>query len=268
MIPFFFGPTERRLFGVFQAPPGDASASTAALLCNPLGQEAVRSHRMYRVLADRLIRAGVDVLRFDYFGTGDSGGGEADGEMEGWARDVIAANTELKQRSRASRVVWIGARLGATVAVQASVLVSRTTEKLILWEPVSDGAAYLRQLSERHVLQLETAFLPWRAMVASGTMVLEREALGFDLGDALLAQLRTLSPENLTVPRALSCEVIERRKQQDVATLAARWKKAGLAVNEVVLEHEFDLMAHEAMATAIVPSEPLQLLAKLVTDPK
>ena len=170
MNPFFFGPPDRRLFGLFQAAQGTAPAMTAVLLCNPFGQEAVRSHRMYRVLADRLIRSGVDVLRFDYFGTGDSAGDDTEGEISGWTRDVIAAHVELTHRSRASRLAWIGARLGATLAVRASVLTSRTPEKLILWEPIIDGAAYLRQLYERHVRRLEANFdewqVPWREMVA------------------------------------------------------------------------------------------------------
>jgi pimeloyl-ACP methyl ester carboxylesterase len=272
MSPFYFGPPERRLFGIFERAKGAAPAVTAALLCNPFGQEAIRAHRMYRVLANRLTSTGVDVLRFDYFGTGDSAGDDVDGEIDGWTCDINAAHAELTRRSRSSRVVWVGARLGAALAAQASVSVPRMPDKLILWEPVIDGAAYLRELRERHVLVLADNFeeweLPWRAMVASGSMPLQREALGFELGDELRAQLCALSNANFTLPRALRCDMITRPDELSVAGLVARCEAAGLTINQVALEYEFDWMAHEAMNTALVPTEPVQLLAELVTEPK
>ena len=73
MTPIQFGPADRRLFGLLQPAQGNATR-TGVVLCNPMGQEAVRVHRMYRVLADRLNRAGLHVLRFDWFGSGDSAG--------------------------------------------------------------------------------------------------------------------------------------------------------------------------------------------------
>ena len=122
------------------------------------------------------------------------------------------------------------------------------------------------------MLRLEADFdewqLPWRSMVASGSMVLEREVLGFELGGELRAQLQALSAATLAPPRALRCDVIDRRGREDVAHLLGEWKAGGLAVTEVVLEHEFDWLAHEAMSTALVPLEPVQLLADLVNDLK
>src|SRR5690606_6529681 len=123
---------------------------TTALLCNPFGQEAVRAHRIFVVLADRLARQGVSVLRFDYHGTGDSPGDDDVGDLEGWAADILSAQAWLDEAARPSRRVWIGLRLGALLAAMASggARPGATIDSLILWEPVIDGSAYLRELAE------------------------------------------------------------------------------------------------------------------------
>jgi uncharacterized protein len=270
MTPFFFGPPDRQLFALFQ--PASSSATSAVLLCNPYGQEAVRVHRMYRVLADRLNRSGVDMLRFDYYATGDSAGADTEGEPAGWTRDLIAAHEELRRRSRSTHVIWVGVRLGATLAVNASAGATRPPARLILWEPVVDGPAYLRELAERHMQTLDISYdfpnPPWRKMLASGSLAIEREGIGFEIGDALREQLGCLSPTSLAAPRCSRCDVIERSNRPAISELAQRWRSAGLAVNEVQLVHDFDWMAAEALNTALVPSEAIALLTQLVTHPK
>ena len=99
MTPMLFGPASRQLFGLYHAP--ERESKLAVLICMPLGQEAVRAHRLFRVLSDRLARAGVAVLRFDYHGSGDSPGEDTDGELEGWRRDICTAHEELRRRTGA-----------------------------------------------------------------------------------------------------------------------------------------------------------------------
>ena len=84
----------------------------AVLILNPFGQEAVRTHRLLRVTADRLARSGFDVLRFDYFGSGDSPGTDECADLQGWAQDVIAAHRMLREFSKAAHISWLGIRLG------------------------------------------------------------------------------------------------------------------------------------------------------------
>ena len=54
MIPFRFGPAGRQLYGAFHKPDTRIANASAVLLCNPFGQEAVRVHRLYRVLDTQL----------------------------------------------------------------------------------------------------------------------------------------------------------------------------------------------------------------------
>lgn len=198
--PIQFGPAERRLFGIYQAADTATSGSPPAiLLCNPFGQEAIRAHRFLRTLADRLSRFGHPVLRFDYFGTGDSLGDDADGEIDGWSRDVLAAHDELMARSRATTAIWIGMRLGAAVSLRAARNAPASLVKLILWDPVLDGRHYLAYLRERHIASLESVFPiplnPSPRHVARKADAYPDEALGFALSPTLRTQLAELRQE-------------------------------------------------------------------------
>jgi len=272
MTPFFFGPDERQLFGLYQPGQTASRAGVAALLCNPFGQETVRAHRMYRVLADRLSRAGVDVLRFDYFATGDSPGDDDEGEPAGWVDDLVVAHGELLRRSLATRVVWMGARLGATLAAMASTVAPRAPDRLVLWEPIVDGPAYLQELAERHVETLKASFNApapwWSSMFDRSSEEIDREGVGFELGASLRSQLAAMKQDVIPTPRAGRCDLIERGERPNMATLAMRWRGAGLQLTEITLKHDFDWLAAEALNTALVPTEAVQLLSQLMTDGK
>lgn len=150
MEAFYFTNGERRLFGIHQAPPAAArSRSSAVVFCYPLGPEYFRVHRAFRVLALRLAEAGFHVLRFDYYGSGDSAGASEETDMAGWLGDIGAAIEEAKDASGAARVSLVGVRLGATLAATAA-RGRRDVERLALWDPVADGRAYLDELIALH----------------------------------------------------------------------------------------------------------------------
>ena len=267
MSAFYFGPPERRLFGLFEA--AQARSGTAALLCYPYGAEAVRTHRVYRVLSERLTRAGIDVMRFDYFATGDSAGDDTQGDLAGWTQDVIAAHEALVARSSAQRVTWFGARLGATLAAMATRRVGRAPNLLVLWDMVVNGSEYLQELSRRHGQILDESYdpgqLPWREMSAKGEMLLEREALGFELGAQLRAQLAQLSAATLTAPRAVRCHLVDQPQREASATLTEKWRRSGLMVTHDVLTYDLDWLAHEALNAPLVPAVCIDHLVRCMT---
>jgi pimeloyl-ACP methyl ester carboxylesterase len=145
MNPFFFGPRERRLFGLYAPGRTQGLRTRAAVLCHPWGQEYLRAHRSMRHLATLLTRAGVHVLRFDYFGTGDSAGDFADGDLKGWARDIETAIEELEDTAGVTRVGLVGMRLGGTLAAAVATK-RRDVESLVLWDPVVQGKEYVDEL--------------------------------------------------------------------------------------------------------------------------
>lgn len=145
MNPFLFGTSQEPLFGVYQPPKAQRSRETGIVLCYPMGQEYMRSHRAFRQLAMLLTKAGFHVLRFDYFGTGDSAGASDEISFDRWVRDASAAADELKETTGISRVAFAGLRVGAAVAARAAEL--RTdVETLVLWDPIVEGSAYVGEI--------------------------------------------------------------------------------------------------------------------------
>ena len=186
MTPFFFGTRQRRLFGVYspaRAPARSAASGAgtrAVVLCNPWGQEYLRAHRALRHLAGLLNDTGVHVLRFDYFGTGDSTGDMPDASLAGWQDDIETAIDELKDTTDAARVGLVGLRLGGTLAARVAARRRKDVDSLVLWDPVASGAAYLDELRAG-------------ATPRAGERGGGHEVMGFALGEAMAVEMATLS---------------------------------------------------------------------------
>jgi alpha-beta hydrolase superfamily lysophospholipase len=223
--PIYFGDTRARLFGWLHRPSGPARA-TAALLCNPLGDDIVRAHRSLRHLAEDLCSAGFAVMRFDFHGTGDSAGSERDpGRVAAWRHDVGTAIDELRARTGADRVAIVGLRLGATIAADVA---SRRDDvaSVVLWHPFLDGASFTAETMRMHTMHrmLEPeSFAAGPREYADGA-----EALGFFLTNETITDLRSVDLLRLS-----------RRPARDVLVIGA----ANTPSEEPLLER---LRAHDA----------------------
>ena len=145
MTPFYFGTGDRRLFGIYD-PPQRARAKRAVLLCHPWGPEYVHAYRAVRQLAKMLAASGLHVMRFDYYGTGDSAGETTDGDPAAWTADIRAAIQELRDTAETKCVSLVGLRLGAVLAAEAAARAGMTVDRLVLWDPVVRGKDYLAEL--------------------------------------------------------------------------------------------------------------------------
>ena len=269
MIPIRFGAADRQLFGLYQVANSDASRGECVLLCNPFGQEAIRSHRLFKVLADRLCRDGFHVLRFDYFGTGDSAGNDDEVSLSGFMNDLLTADSELQQRSGCARRAWVGLRLGATIAALASAKATVSPQRLVLWEPIINGRNYLAELAHAHSLALEDAYgsrcvfdLALRDQFARevGT-----EALGFPLPDSFRAELNSLSHDSFEKVKTSAIDIFSNAISSDKNAADADWanKLAARGVeifNESIVE-PIIWTADEMMNAATVPGEVLQRIS-------
>jgi pimeloyl-ACP methyl ester carboxylesterase len=202
MRPFFFGRSERLLFGTYHAPVARSPRPGAVLLCNPFGQDAIYAHRIYATLAAKLSKLGQHVLRFDYYATGDSAGDVAEGSQAEWLEDIIEAHQELLASSGVSRVIWVGLRYGGTLAVLAGQSLPRSLTGLIIWDPVVDGAAYLQELAETHATFMRQELRGWRPAAV------DSESLGFPLGPELKRAIAAIDLAGVRPPRARQVTVL------------------------------------------------------------
>jgi pimeloyl-ACP methyl ester carboxylesterase len=141
--PFFFGDSERQLFGVYE--PAQGRSERGAVLCYPWAREYLLSHPTVKVLAHRLAEAGWHSLRFDYYGTGDSAGSASDVSQGQCVADIATAVEELKEVAGVKEVALVGMRYGAALTALAAKGRSDVS-KLVLWDPVTDGRRYLAEL--------------------------------------------------------------------------------------------------------------------------
>lgn len=146
--------TARR--ATLQLPSGDGwihaawteppSVRGALLLLPPLFHEWQRAYRLFALLVDALATRGIATLRFDYRGSGDSSGDDAQFLPSRGIEDARQALQELARRSAAP---------AAVLAVRAAALLADRLPRppgirLWRWQPVDDGAGYLESLARRH----------------------------------------------------------------------------------------------------------------------
>jgi amino acid adenylation domain-containing protein len=198
---------DQSLFGVLHGPR--ASADLATLICSPTGHEHVRAHFVLQRLARRLAADGVPVLRFDYYGCGDSLGESSEATCARWQADIEDACAELQRRTRARRVATVGVRLGATLLarVASRLDVSRT----VFWDPIQNGAQYLAELRDAHVQYSRATWVPsFRLRIPSWRRRGRHELLGFAYSDAALRELGSLiipdHPSSSCAARSMTSE--------------------------------------------------------------
>lgn len=271
LAPIRFGALGRELLGLYQAPPRDADRREFCLLCNPFGQEAVRSHRMYRIIADRLVRTGLHVMRFDYFGTGDSDGADVEANLDEWLDDVLRANDELMRRSSCTRGAWLGLRLGASVAALASQKAARPPDRLVLWDPIVDGSAYLDELAKAHVAARRDFFeLRWEVdpgLRAQAAEEAQSEALGYPLPGELKEQLRGISPRSFQHVKVDRVVLLDPRPDAQAAPLCKQLAKDGIDVRSRKIESRVVWTLNQMLSDTVLLAEDLHTIAAALTEP-
>lgn len=186
MTPFHFGTSERRLFGVYHPAITSRMTVRAVVLCYPWAHEYIYAHRSMVKLASRLAESGLHVLRFDYFGTGDSAGDAVDVSLDGCREDILTAAEELMDMSGGESVTLIGLRLGASLAAEVAMAERDIIDRLLLWDPVIRGPDYVAELFHSAAnMPIGKAPPPERPAEKGGG----HEICGFPLTDAQREQI-------------------------------------------------------------------------------
>ena len=243
-MPLFFG-CHDELFGMYY--PAETASRAGVVICQPWGPEFLRMHRACHQLALRLASAGTPVLRFDYYGTGDSAGDDLDMSLPRSLEDIATAIAELQQRSGVAQVTLVGARLGASLAALAGA------QRLVLWEPIVNGHAYLDELKRWQRKNL-LSFLG--KVSAHGSAQIE--ILGFALSDSMVSALEALDLLAAETKPAQQALVVERETSEPTRQLCQRLQAQGTAI--VYQQIDAPQLWTENVDKALVPQQTLEAI--------
>lgn len=239
--PLFLDTPGGARFALYHPPHGAARA--ALLYLHPFAEEMNKSRRMAALAARRMAAHGVGVLQLDLHGCGDSAGDFSDARWDGWHADVAAGMDWLRARLAIEPGLW-GLRLGALLALDHAAQSERAPARLLLWQPVTNGAQHLTQFLRLRVAgdMLQegaesggTAAL--RARLQAGDTL---EIGGYRLHPALALALDGIDAAALALPR---CRIdwldtvpdASRPLTPAALRLAERWRAAGMEVHQAAV---------------------------------
>ena len=211
--PHFFGTSDRRLFGVYHMPRSRVRPH-GVLLCPPGPREYMRSHMAFRRIAVTLVKQGFHVLRFDYYGTGDSGGDPREGNLSEWRANIVAAASDLRESSGVRKISVLGFRLGAALAASTPFEVAN----LLLWDPVISGKDYLEELRDLHGRQFASLLFP-PPVPPSGS---GGDLLGLPLAAQVETELRALDLRQTPPTHAQHVAIVASEERQEYADVHSK----------------------------------------------
>ncbi|MBU8974938.1 MULTISPECIES: hypothetical protein [unclassified Lysobacter] len=230
--PFFFGAADRHLFGLLHECDGAAASTDHALLvCAPLLQDGIRSHRALWALAEAVGQHGVPTLTFDWFGTGDSAGEDTALTLPGMLDDLQQASSELLRRSEVPRLHWLALR-SAALPLFAHLERSAEPAEVVLWDPQLDGARLVREWRAQHQRQLHESGRYVNARHESDA----GELLGFGVDDALLSALEGLDAAKLRLPSGTRVRMAVWEMDEELDRFAREQRANGVSVEAVLLD--------------------------------
>ena len=240
--------------GVYHAPGTASESERGVVLCYPFGQEYMRSHRAFRQLAVLLARSGHHVLRFDYYGTGDSMGDSVDGSLEEWVGDIETAVEELRAMTGVSQVSLVGLRLGASMACIASTFLTPPADELVLWDPVVCGDDYLAEL--------EQVADP---VPATGPEPETKGVAGFPLTPALRRGIAGVDLHRLEFMTSARAAIFASKPAFEDARLRTRLEQFGMAVSSQVIDSRSNWVEYDEDNESLLPHAMIQGIVTAVS---
>lgn len=113
------------------------------VVCSPLAEEKLNSHRIIYNLAQELTGDGYSCLRFDYYGSGDSEGEFEDLTITTMVNNTLASIDQFDEGKYPS-ICLIGFRLGGVIAALAADNNDRI-KNIILINPIVDIGKYINE---------------------------------------------------------------------------------------------------------------------------
>lgn len=203
--PFFLTSPHGQLFCLFHSPNG-TSTKGSVLYLHPFAEEMHKSRHMAALQARALAQSGYAVLQIDLTGCGDSTGDFADANWSTWLDDARLGHAWLREATGLSITLW-GLRTGGLLAAEAACRLD-AVDRLILWQPVTDGAQFLTQFLRIKVASEafrnskdQTSTPTLKAQLEQGVEVevggnMLSPSMARELGSAELADIKPPCPVN------------------------------------------------------------------------
>ncbi len=160
------------LYAVYHVP--ETSSKLPIVIAPPLFEERKSAYAALRRLAQDLAGAGHPVMRFDYRGSGESGGSGAARRWEHLAQDVMSVRKTLSALSGKRDSALVGLRLGGTLVLQESIRAGG--EAVLAFAPIVMGSTQVRLWKMRSKIRAELT----TATAGSSTTSAAAETLDFD----------------------------------------------------------------------------------------
>jgi exosortase A-associated hydrolase 2 len=191
-----------RLYLTEWIPTRGADRRPLVVVLPPFAEEMNRARRMFALQAGLLAQHGIGTVVFDLFGTGDSEGDFGDARWEDWCDDTVRICTWAREHTDSIAVLAL--RSGALLAAELGRC-DIACRAVVLWAPVTDGRAILRQLMRLHV----AAFMNADNNAAGSTAELQRrlaagesvEVAGYTVSASLAEALSRVRIDALALVR-------------------------------------------------------------------
>jgi pimeloyl-ACP methyl ester carboxylesterase len=224
---FWFERSGLECFATLHSPDGQPRGGI--VLCNAVGFEGQTAYRTLWLLAEELVRRGFAVLRFDYYGTGDSGGDPVDVDLVSlWRESLHGAIDTLRTATGFESVTLVGMRFGAAL----TQLVARERDDigaLVMWWPVLSGSLFARELRAASMFEASTRPEP---DVSSDSKPRGLEVVGYEFWKPTLDAMKSINLEKSDDPAgAPSVLLLERDGEQRCKALAETWSALGADVD-------------------------------------
>lgn len=259
MEPLYFGHSGQQLFGLLHTASDSKDLKIGVVLCNSLGQEHIRSHRCYLTIANKLAAAGVNVLRFDFFGSGDSAGNLEEAHIANWIDDIHTAVTEVKQRCEVDQIYLVGVRFGATLASMYAA--KHFVDGVVLWSPVINGKQYTEELQLFNRNWLNGTFATCKKPEKGAI-----ESLGFIFPKPLVEEIKAINLVNTNYNPKIQFSIVEGEDNPPIENLIEVLKKGNInPIFKQVESNEFWVKRKDVEANSLVPLATINIIVDLIS---
>ena len=166
------------------------------LLCPPLLQEQIRSYRFLSQLAGQWARHGVETVRFDYRGSGDSSGSTREFGLDRAVADIRRVWDAMVPREEGVPRIVCGVRMGCLLAAHA-IRNGVDADLAWWWQPAPSGGAWLDEMSAIDARERGSRS---RFPLQAAPVAIAGELMGYAIDPRLPAELRAMAWPSIATP--------------------------------------------------------------------